>query len=113
MTLHKYLENIFMLGICITCIYPVKYFWAFWSIWIEQSSYSANQADQPFLINAELFSFIWTCVSVVYKFFDKMSSAACANKFTRGGVKSKTMLNQEIAEVLHIIGVLILPLCNY
>ena len=35
---------------------------------------------------------------MVYTFFDKKTSATCANKFAGGIVKNKNMLNKELAE---------------
>ena len=52
-----------MLGICINHLYLIKYFWAFSAISVEQSSKSANQVGQHFLINAQppqnFFHFYW------------------------------------------------------
>ena len=38
---------------------------------------------------------------MVYKFFDKKSSATRANKFAGGAVKNKNMSSKELAEELH------------
>ena len=38
---------------------------------------------------------------MVYKFYDKKTSATRANKFTGSGIKNENLLNKELAEVLY------------
>ena len=38
---------------------------------------------------------------MVYKFFDRKTSATRANKFPGGAVKNKSMSHKELAEKLH------------
>ena len=38
---------------------------------------------------------------MIYNFFDKRTSATCANKFADGAVISEFIINQEMAEKLH------------
>ena len=58
---------------------------------------------------------------MIYKVFDKKSSATRANKFAGGAIKNWIMSNKELAEELHkpitrkfetIFGALILLICN-
>ena len=39
--------------------------------------------------------------SMVYKFFDKETSATSANKFAGSGIKNENISNKELAEELH------------